>query len=362
MNKLVYTLLLLLAGMQGGVAQLRYVNADQFPIIGKISDETLSRYERLPASLEKTARAAVWSRGKCSSGLAIRFSSNAKEIGAKWTLLYDKKMDHMAHVGIKGLDLYAWVNGAWHFVRTGRPTKNGVHQEWTIISNMTGEKREYMLYLPLYDGITNLEIGIDSAATINQPEQSLVQREKSVVCYGTSITQGGCASRPGMCYTSILSRWFNREFINIGFSGNALLDYDIAAMLGAKDAGLYVLDFLPNVSAKLVMERAEKFYRILREKAPTTPILFVEHVIYPHLIFDQKDNKHITDLNVAIRKVFKQLKEQGERNIYFLEADGLINEDSESTVDGEHFTDLGYYRMATGMYPTIKKILKRHDK
>lgn len=343
-------------------AQHKYYNADQFPLIGRIDAKTLTRYERLPAAMDGKIRKAVWVRGKCSSGMAVRFSSDAKEIAAKWTLLSNKKMNHMAYVGIKGLDLYAWVDGSWQFVRTARPTRDGLQQEWTIISNMSGERREYMLYLPLYDGVTAVEIGVNPEATVDQPKQWLLDCEKPVVCYGSSITQGGCASRPGMCYSSILSRMLNREFINLGFSGNALLDYEIAEVMGNQDAGLYILDFLPNVSPKMVHDKTAEFYRILRERAPETPILFVEHVIYPMLRYEQKENKLITELNIAIRDEFKKLKQQGEKNIYFLDAKGLIDIDRESTVDGEHFTDLGFFRMATGMYPTIKKILKRHEK
>src|SRR3546814_867423 len=148
--------------------------------------------------------------------------------------------------------------------------------EALIIANMDTTYKEFMLYFPLYDGVVDLQIGVDSLAILAPPSIALPVADKPVVCYGTSIQQGGCASRPGMAHLNILSRWFNREFVNLGFSGNAKLDYEIAELIGDRDASLIVLDFMPNVNVQLIEERLEKFYRIVRRKAPHTTILFVK--------------------------------------------------------------------------------------
>ncbi|MEG1587675.1 MAG: SGNH/GDSL hydrolase family protein [Bacteroidales bacterium] len=339
-------------------SQLKYYDAVNLPLYGKATENTLTRYERLPADFKNVSRKALWYQGQCSSGMYIRFRSNAKTIGAKWELLRNKEMNHMPPVGIKGLDLYAYTNGKWHFARPARPS--GKKNEAVIIENMSGEEREYMLFLPLYDQLTSLHIGVDSLAEIKEPLLNLPDsRLKPIVWYGTSITMGGCANRPGMCYTNIFVRRLNREVINLGFSGNAFYDYEIADLMGECEAALYVMDNLPNVGAASVREKGENFYRRLRKKAPETPILFIEHPIYPYLIFDQKDNKHVTDLNIAIKELYQKLKKSGERNIYYLEGKGLIDQDCESTVDGEHFTDLGYMRMADAVEPIIRKILKK---
>jgi lysophospholipase L1-like esterase len=334
-------------------AQLIYYDAAEFPILGKATQQTETRYERLPDSLKNISRPPVWSLGKNTAGLAVRFSSNSSSIAAKWETLNDAVMNHMTPTGIKGLDLYFFDGDKWVFVNSGRPS--GRVNEAVIIANMKPENREYMLYLPLYDGIVSLQIGIDSLASINQPQSDLPLREKPVVCYGSSILQGGCATRPGMAHTSILSRWFNREFINLGFSGNARLDYEIAELMASVDASLYILDFVPNSSVDEMNERVVQFYSIIRSRRPHTPILFAEDPIFPHIRFDQRAAKEVKNKNETINRLFETLKTQGEKNIYFVSSKDMLGHDGEATVDGIHLTDLGFMRFAELFYPIIKE-------
>ncbi|MBB4037780.1 hypothetical protein GGR21_003701 [Dysgonomonas hofstadii] len=334
--------------------QVVYYEASGFPLLGKATNHTATLYERLPDSLENITRKPVWELGKCSAGLAVRFRSNSGTIATKWNVLYDRVMNHMTPTGIKGLDLYTLVDGKWRFVNSARPS--GKNNEATIISNMEPVAREYMLYLSLYDGVTSLEIGIDSAATISQPQVNLPIREKPVVCYGTSILQGGCATRPGMAHTNILSRWLNREFINLGFSGNARLDYEIAEVVAGVDASLFILDFVPNASVKEIEEKADKFYSIIRNRHPGTPILFVEDPVFTHTLFDTRIEKEVNDKNKALHVFFDSLKARGEKNIHLLSSQNMLGDDGEATVDGIHFTDLGFMRYAELLFPKIKDI------
>lgn len=337
--------------------QITYHNASQFPLLGKATTHTATRYERLPDSLEHISRKPVWELGKCSAGLAIRFRSNSTTIAAKWEVLYDRNMNHMTPTGIKGLDLYTLVEDTWRFVNSGRP--QGKTNEATIIANMEAVEREYMLYLPLYDGITGLSIGVDSIASITPPGVDLPIRKKPVVCYGTSILQGGCASRPGMAHTNILSRWLNREFINLGFSGNALLDYEIAEVIAKVDASLYILDFIPNANVQQMQEKAVRFFDIIRSRHPDVPILFVEDPIFTHTLFDQRIHKEVNSKNKTINEIFQTLRVRGEKNIYLLSSKDMLGDDGEATVDGIHFTDVGFTRYAELLYPVIQELLNQ---
>ena len=238
-------------------------------------------------------------------------------------------------------------------MKTAIPTAKS--SETLLISNMENKERELMLYLPLYDGIVSIEIGIDSTAFIGQPKIDLPQRAKPVVAYGTSILQGGCASRTGMAHTNILSRMLNREVINLGFSGNAHLDYEIAELMAECDASLYMLDFVPNCSAELIIEKTGDFYRILRDKHPDTPILFIETLVRPLSKYDLYWQNRIREQNKAIHEVFNHLKEEKETNIYLIACE--IGTDNEASVDGTHLTDLGFMRYAEYLYPKILKII-----
>jgi len=333
-----------------------FYDASAFPVLGKATEQTATRYERLPDSLRTIIRQPLWELGQNSAGLSIRFRSNSTSIAARWDVFLNRNMNHMTATGIKGLDLYSLEDGEWVFVNSGRPT--GQHNEAVIISNMSAVDREYMLFLPLYDGVTALAIGVDSLATIGQPKTDLPVRTKPVVAYGTSITQGGCATRPGMAHSNILSRWLNRELINLGFSGNGRLDYEIAEVIADVDASLYILDFVPNATVDETNEKTVRFYSIIRNRRPDTPILFVENPLFTHLRFDQQAAEGIRIKNETIRRIVEELQAKGDSRVFLLSSQGMLGNDGEATVDGIHFTDLGFLRYAELLYPVIKQMVK----
>jgi len=335
---------------------LKYVNAAEFQIIGKGFDDTQTKYERLPARLEGKTRQPVWELSKDCSGLAIRFRTNSPVIAAKWEVTSDAVMNHFAPSGIKGLDLYCLKNGKWQFVNSARPEKKLTTA--IIIDHMVGQDMEYMLYLPLYDGLVSLEIGVKSTATIGNPQVDSPRKEKPVVFYGTSITQGGCASRAGMSYSNQLSRMLDRQTINLGFSGNGQLDLEVAEAMAEIDASCFVIDCLPNVSVAQMNEKYSRFLEIIRKKKPEVPILLVETVLFPHMYFDQTVFALLHEKNATLKKIFDEQKKKGDRHIYFLKSDKLIGTDYESTVDGVHMTDLGFWRMSQNLYPVLRKLIK----
>ncbi|MGE5394481.1 MAG: SGNH/GDSL hydrolase family protein [Candidatus Saccharibacteria bacterium] len=337
------------------VDSLKYVDASEFTLMGKGFSEPKNLYGRLPAGLEGKTRDAVWSLSKNCSGLAVRFHSDSPAIAAKWEVTEDAVMNHFAPSGIKGLDLYCLVKGKWEFVNSARPT--GKISKTVIIDHMIKGDREYLLYLPLYDGLANLEIGVEQSAHIGLPTINSPKKEKPVVFYGTSITQGGCASRAGMAYPNILSRMLDRQTINLGFSGNGQLDLEIAEVIAGIDASCIVMDCLPNVSTEQMNEKYVPFLNIIRKKQPKTPILLVENIPYPFMYFDQTVFSSIREKNALLKKIYTDSK-KADRNIYYLKANTLIGNDYEATVDGVHLTDLGFLRLSEGMYPVIRKLVK----
>ncbi|MEF9924003.1 MAG: SGNH/GDSL hydrolase family protein [Muribaculaceae bacterium] len=336
-----------------------FYDASQFPLLGKGVGATTQRYVRLPDSLENITRKPVWNLSRSSSGMAVRFASNSTEIKAKWKSRDLQEMNHMTDTGIRGLDLYCLQDdGTWTFVNSARPAVGKKNNNAKIVSNMDAKEREYMLYLSLYDGVDSLEIGIDSLSHISSPKVMLPVTKKPVVFYGTSILQGGCASRPGMAHTNILERWLNRETINFGFSGNGRLDLEIAEVIKTIDAGMFVLDFVSNASVDEMNEKMVKFYRIIRDANPRTPILFIEDPHFTHCRFDKYIANEVNRKNQTVNAIYKTLKKSGEKNIYFLKSDKMLGDDNEATVDGIHFTDMGFTRYSELLYPIIKKLIK----
>lgn len=349
---------LVLLSCAAAFAQTVWTDAREFPLSGQISDNTETPYARLPLELKGVSRPDVWNLGQNSAGLFIRFRSNSTSIHARWTALGKIGMNHMTRTGVRGLDLYALDNGRWLFVRSGRPSVNA-YTETVISSNMTPEYREYMLYLSLYDGITSLEIGVDEGSVIEAPAVDSPKKDKSIVMYGTSILQGGCATRPGMAFTNIISRRLDRVVYNLGFSGNAHLDYEIAHLMASvEDPGLFYLDYVPNSSVQEIEEKGEAFFNILREKHPDVPVIFVEDPPYTHMRFDTAIREEVEQKNAAQKALFKKLKAQKVKNIYYIVSEGMLGDDLEATVDGVHFTDLGMMRYTDHVLPVIRKALK----
>lgn len=335
---------------------LKYTDAAEFQLIGKGFSDTETLYGRLPARLKEVTRPPVWTLSTNCSGLAVRFRSDSKIIAARWEVTRDVVMNHFTPTGIKGLDLYCLDDGQWQFVNSARPS--GKSSSAVIVNHLKEGVKEFMLYLPLYDGLSMVEIGISPGASIGRPEVNSPATGKPVVFYGTSITQGGCATRAGMSYPNILSRMLDREIINLGFSGNGRLDLEIAEAMTEIDASCFVIDCLPNVTVDLMKEKYLRFVGIIREKHPTVPVILVENIHYTHMAFDQEVARLISEKNNLLQTLWKQLREKGDRNLFLVKADGLIGNDLEGTVDGVHLTDLGFIRMAEMLYPAIKKQIK----
>ena len=260
MKQFFFFTMLCLFGIQLQAQQLTYYDASCFPLLGKATQDTGARYERLPDSLKNISRSPLWNLSRNSAGMAIRFRSNSTRIALKWENLFNNHMNHMTDVGIKGLDLYCWEeNGQWRFVNSARP--NGKTNQATVIANMQPKEREYMLYLPLYDGLVSLSIGVDSLSSIDQPQINYPIREKPIVFYGTSILQGGCASRPGMAHTNIISRRLNRECRKShGGSGCRCLRFGFCTQCFSRTDERTYGNFLPDHSQQ-ASENSDCIYR-----------------------------------------------------------------------------------------------------
>lgn len=350
MRKLIYLLLLIFISTSA-ISQESPAKKDNITYYGKESfliegtgvpeSEKESPYDRLPASYKNKVRKPVWDLSKNSAGISIRFNTNSSSVKVKWALLNDTKMNHMAETGIKGIDLYCKVNGIWTYVNTGRPTAK--ENEATLISSLSPGEREFKLYLPLYDGTTKVEVGIENGSLIKKPA---VDKQLPIVFYGTSILQGGCASRPGMVFTSIISRKLNVDCINFGFSGNGKMDPPVAELISGIKASYYVIDCLPNMTAKQVTDSVIPLAKTIRAKNPKTPIVFVENVEYTRAIFQADLKKSMNEKNQALKTEFDKLVQGGMKDLIYIPAAGSIGTDNEGTVDGTHLTDLGFLRYA----------------
>ncbi len=319
-----------------------------------------ARFSRLPIERHSEFRKDLWDLGRNSAGMAVRFSSNSTSIAAKWTLVNNFSMNHMPSTGIKGMDLYTLEGDKWIYIGTAKPSGK-IENISFFIKGMDAKQREYIAYFPLYDGVTNVEIGIDSTAQIYKPNNNIIVRQPekkgSILFYGTSITQGGCASRPGMAYPAIIGRMAGRETFNLGFSGNGRLDKSIAKTICDINASIVVLDCLPNCTDKIVRDSALVFIKMILDKRPTAEIFMVENLEFPQALVDMKMAKELKDENAEWLKIYEGLRKEGYKKLHYVQGAGLIGNDNEATVDGVHLTDLGFLRISQELYKYIKPVL-----
>lgn len=338
------------------VSGLQFHDASEFLVEGRgwIDGERL--FDRLPPKAKTMVRPRIWDLAGNTAGVCTRFVTDATEIHAHWAVTSDELgMNHMPAAGVSGVDLYVKDANAWRRLGTGVPEGKETHAQ--LASGLSAQRREYLLYLPLYNGIASLKIGVPSSATIEQAERRPPERSKPIVFYGTSITQGGCASRPGMCHVAILGRRFDRPVINLGFTSNGTMDPEMAVLMGEIDAAAYVIDCVPNMSAVMIAQRAVPFVEHLHSLRPTTPILLVEDRTFADAFLSSTRQAEHASLRQALRSAYNELQPRGDVRLEYVEGDGLLDQVGEGSVDGSHPTDLGFVHIADRLEAPIARML-----
>ncbi|MBE3576283.1 MAG: hypothetical protein IMX00_01065 [Limnochordales bacterium] len=284
-------------------------------------------------------------------------------------------MNHMPATGQCGFDLYLGRPGEQRFYTVTKYDLKATEYEYKLFDAAEGPGAgvgagatagadgsdgltAVTINFPLYQGVEEVEIGLDAGAQIRPfPPYAYSGR---LIFYGSSITQGGCASRPGMAYTNILSRRLNIETINLGFSGNGRGDPEVARLIAQiPNPRLLVLDYEPNcVSTELFRETLPQFIRIFREAHPLVPILVLSRIAYARDLVDPETLRARTERKEFQQQTVERLRADGDTNLFFYDGSTLLGEDfDECTVDGTHPSDLGFMRMANGLEPVLREIL-----
>lgn len=315
-------------------------------------------YRRLPVEARRDIREPVDQLANCTAGGQVSFRSNSRKISVRVKLHGVANMNHMPATGQCGFDLYIGNPGRQRFCSVTKYDHSKDHYTILLFEQKDPVMRTYTLNFPLYKGVKRVHIGLKPEAVIKPPPR--FAREEKVIFYGTSITQGGCASRPGMAHSNILSRYLNMEFINLGFSGNGLGEPELAHLITEiPDPALYILDYGTNAGYERLKKTLPGFVRILRKKQPNLPILVTSKAgIGPEEFYPEVRRQRILRRDYQKDYVTK-LRKKGDRNIFFLDSNGFLGKEGpECTVDGGHPTDLGFLRIAERLEPTIRKLLK----
>ncbi|TDE56296.1 hypothetical protein E1295_11070 [Nonomuraea mesophila] len=335
--------------VEGDIA---WYDVTHWGVEGKGWSDTAAPYDRLPARAEAVVTPEVWVRSRNSSGLLTRFVTDSTTFRARYRLnLATTAMYHMPAIGHSGVDLYARTEAgqdAW--LANTHPAAQDIDQQMGLAVD-PGE-RLYTAYLPLYNSPQRLEIGVEAGSSFT----GVAPRTAApAVFYGSSIMQGGVASRPGMSITALLGRRFDMPVVNLGFSGNARMEPEIAELMAELEASVYVVDSSPNMNPQQISERAEPFVRILREARPDTPILLVEDRRYGDGQFVQFRRDRNAQNAAALHTAYRNLRTSGVQHLRYLDADQLPQ--AEELVDGSHPSDLGMVTYANAYEKVLRPIL-----
>lgn len=318
-------------------------------------DERKRWYDRLPAKAEGVVTDAVWNLSRHSAGMMVQFQTDAPSIHARWKLLSSSlALPHMPASGVSGLDLYARdESGNWRWAAATRPDKQSMEVE--LLKGIQPGLREYALYLPLYNGTESLAIGVPEGSSFKGISPRKI---KPIVFYGTSITHGACASRPGMTHAAILGRRLDRAVINLGFSGNGRMHAEVGALLREINAAAFVIDCLPNMNADSVSKRTIPLVKQIRTAQPQTPIVLVEDRRFTNSWLTPKKSAFHDANHAALRQAYTDLKLSGVSNLFYLSGDDLLGHDAEGATDASHPNDLGFMRQADLFEPILQEALR----
>lgn len=321
-----------------------------FQIYGACSTDRY--FSRLPEDTAKAASGGVHTHALAAAGIRLRFATDSPYVAIKVEhAAYNSGSPHVTKLASVGFDLYIEKNGRTSYVQSFLPpldTETGYEGIRYI-----GERgnKELLLCFPYGKQIRSLQVGLKKGSRITNSRPYSIQ--KPVVFYGSSITQGIAASRPGNAYENMISRRLNIDYINLGFSGSALGEPALAEYIAGLDMAAFVMDYDYNApDAAYLQKTHEPFFKIVRERHPLLPVLFVTK---PDAVYTEEAQQRCT----VVMQTFLNARNRGDSNVFFIDGDSLFPEAvrADCTVDGTHPNDLGFHFMAERIGGILKNLL-----
>ncbi len=315
-------------------------------------------YRRMPVRPVEKLPDAVDQLANATAGGQIRFRTDSTQVAVRVRLSGLANMTHMPATGQCGFDVYLGEPNRQVYYYTTKYDRTQQSYEILLCDLERGPTYSITLNFPLYQGVESVEVGLEPGSTILPPLPYASDRR--VILYGTSITQGGCASRPGMCYSNILSRRINLEFINLGFSGNGKGEPEVARTVAEIDAACFVLDFAQNnETVESLRAVYGPFMETLRAKHPETPILAVTPIYAAREAFGEAPPARLEPMRELIRQVAAARIAKGDGHLQIVEGTDLLGPaQGAGLVDGTHPNDLGFEWMAEGFATRLRKVLR----
>ncbi len=293
--------------------------------------------------------------GSRSTGGRICFRTNTKTLYVKLISKTYIRDHFITQISSSGIDLY--VGDRTNGVFLGSVFPKGMRGGDPTVSEATftldGDMTDITVFMPKNEIIENVLFGIDDDAEIEAPTP--YENEKPVIFYGSSITEGGCAGRVGNAYNATLSRWLNMDYINFGFSGSAMGEPEMAEFIASIPMSVFVMDYDYNApDVEHLAKTHEPFFKIIREKNPSLPILMLSN---PNYMLDPKANEERLSV---IRTTYENARKNGDDNVYLVSGKNFYGDDDiyACTVDKIHPNDIGFYHMAKEIRKTLEPVFR----
>lgn len=330
---------------------IRFFDAESSPfkIYGLIKEN--DKFRRFPEGIAKSVSEGVHALHANTAGGRVRFITDSDYVAINAKMENICKMPHFSLTGGAGFDMYAKEDDSFLYAGTFIPPYDITEGFESVIDFEDRKKRIIEINFPLYSDVISLHIGLRNGCMLEEAPGYTIKIP--IVYYGSSITQGGCASKPGSSYQSIISRKFDCDYINLGFSGNAKGEKEITDYIKSLPMSVFVLDYDHNApTAEHLKNTHEKMFKAIRQANPTLPIVIMSRPKY-YLTKDEKERLAI------ITKTYDNAKLSGDKNVYLLTGPELMGEliKDNGTVDNCHPTDGGFLFMAEALGKVIEQIL-----
>jgi len=310
---------------------------------------------RLPDRMRSEVTDAVRVLAECTAGGVVRFCTNSTAILLKGCYRPLSLLPHMPFTGQGGFDVMLCSQDGEHLVSNLRAETTDIQNQkfdFELSCRLPEGIHEYKIYLPLYAGLEALEIGLSSGAKV---EQAPTYGLKPILFYGSSITQGGCASRPSNCHAAQLAARVHAEQINLGFSGNAKGEANIAELIASLDLSCFVMDYDHNApTLEHLIQTHEPFFKIIREKKPDLPVVMVSRPSSGWLSIEADEKRRD-----VVMQTYLNARNKGDTNVFFVDGTRFYDQDVREmpSVDKSHPTDLGFYLMTREILPVLRRAL-----
>lgn len=325
-----------------------------FEIYGLYKPQTEEVFKRMPDEIGQNVSNGVKRLYICTAGGRVRFSTDSEYIAIKCEMPYIVRYSHMPLTNSSGFDLYVDGDGGSRFWRSFKPPVDIEGGYESLLRPAGSGMRSYTINFPTYNPVNKLYIGLQEGAKVG--EGLKYRSPLPVVYYGSSITQGACASHPGNTYQSIISRRMDMDFVNLGFSGSCKGEQIMVDYLSTLKMSAFVCDYDHNTpNAEHLRNTHCPLYKAVRAANPTLPYIMLSRPDY-----DANVAESIARRDVII-DTYRYARESGDRNVYYIDGQGIYRGPDEDlcSVDGSHPTDVGFLKLADAVERILVRALRR---